>query len=144
METDDAAKVLIAEERRKQAKKDKAQSKEDLFDFQLRSHRLPPFVRWHKFALETHQRRFEFDFCNTQYMIAVEVEGLVVVRIGGETVVKGRHASISGFKEDCIKYAIAAELGWTVLRFEQSQVKDGTAIDMTMRVLYARGWRRAS
>src|SRR5690606_10127465 len=76
METDDAAKVLIAEERRKQAKKDKAQSKEDLFDFQLRAHRLPAFVRQYPFA-KSIGRRWLFDFANEEFHLAVEVEGLV-------------------------------------------------------------------
>lgn len=141
METDDAAKVLIAEERRKEAKRAKSESKEDLFDFQLRAHRVPTFVRQYPFA-KSIGRRWLFDFANEDFHLAVEVEGLVVVRMNGELIVKGRHASITGFREDCLKYASAAMLGWTVLRFEQQQVKDGTAIDMTMRVLYARGWRR--
>jgi hypothetical protein len=59
------------------------------------------------------------------------------MRIGGELVCKGRHASISGFKDDCEKYAWATVLGWRVMRFEQSQVKDKTAIDMVVRALSA-------
>lgn len=141
MVTDDAAAVLYAEHQRIEHKRAKSQSKEDLFEFQLRAHRLPVFVRQYPFA-KSIGRRWLFDFANEQFHLAIEVEGLVVMRVNGELIVKGRHASITGFREDCVKYASAAMLGWTVLRFEQGQVKDGTAIDMTQRVLYARGWRR--
>jgi very-short-patch-repair endonuclease len=141
METSDAATVLMTEQRRREQKREKSRSKEDLFDHQLRSYKLPPFERQLMFAKEI-GRRWLFDFANREFRVAVEVEGLVVMKVGDEWVVKGRHASITGFKEDAIKYASAAILGWTVLRFEQSQVKDGTAIELTQRLLAARGWKR--
>lgn len=139
METDAAAVVLMTEKRRADKKAEKP-SKEDLFDFQLRSMMLPKFERQVMFA-KSIGRRWMLDFACAAYMLAVEIEGLVVMRVNGELIVKGRHASISGFKEDCEKYASAAVLGWTVIRFEQSQVKDGTAIAMTQRVLCAKGWK---
>lgn len=141
METCDAAEVLIKDKRRREAKAEKP-SKEDVFDFDLRRFGLPKFERYVQFARAV-GRKFEADFLNREHMLIVEVEGLVVRRLpGGELVVGGRHASIGGFKEDCVKYAIAAMLGYTVLRFEQSQVADGTAIDYTQRVLIAKGWNR--
>ena len=82
-------------------------------------------------------RRWRFDFAWPSHKLAVEIEGLVVMRINGELVCKGRHASISGFKEDCEKYAWATVLGWRVMRFEQSQVKDKTAINMVTRAMAA-------
>lgn len=125
----------------KQAKRAAKESPEDRFAFQCRAYKLPEFQRQCMFAKQAMGRRWTFDFCTAQYMLAVEVEGLVVRRVGKELVVGGRHASIAGFKEDCIKYASAAVLGWTVLRFEQSQIKSGEAIDFTMRTLAARGWK---
>lgn len=116
-------------------------SPEDELAFQYQQHMLPVFERKVHFA-KSIGRRWEFDFAFREYMLAIEVEGLVVMRINGELVVKGRHASITGFREDCIKYASAAMLGWTVLRFEQNQVKDRTALEYTQRVLTARGWKR--
>lgn len=107
---------------------------EDLFAFHCRARRLPDFERNHRFALVI-GRRWHFDFAWVKERVAVEVEGLVVRRIGGELVCTGRHASVAGFKEDCIKYATAATLGWHVLRFEQSQVTSGEAIDFTIRML---------
>jgi very-short-patch-repair endonuclease len=141
METCDAAKVLIEDQRRRERKREKA-TPEDLFAFDLERFRLPKFQRYVQFAREV-GRKFEADFLNREHMLIVEVEGLVVRRLpGGDLVLGGRHASIGGFKEDCVKYAIAAQLGYTVLRFEQSQVTDGTAIDYTQKVLAAKGWRR--
>src|SRR5690606_36413844 len=100
---------------------------------------LTPFIREYRFARES-GRQWRFDFAWPVVQVAVEIEGLVVRKVGGQTVLSGRHANIAGFREDCEKYNTAALLGWTVLRFEQSQVKSGRAIDMTLRVLTAAGW----
>lgn len=79
--------------------------------------------------------RWRFDFAWPEHRVALEIEGLVVMRVNGELQVKGRHASITGFKDDCVKYAWAAVLGWRVLRFEQSQVRSKFAVEMLARVL---------
>ena len=115
---------------------------EELFAHQCRAHRLPPFETQYQFA-KSIGRKWSADFAWLQFGLIVEIEGLVMRRLEGQLVVMGRHASITGFKEDAIKYASALMLGFAVLRFEQSQVKDDTAINYTMRVLAARGWRRA-
>lgn len=138
--TSDAVGMAYKHVAKKRAKSEK-ETPEDVFAFHLQAHGLPHFDRGVMFAKQALGRRWLFDFACAQYMVAVEVEGLVVMRVNGELVVKGRHASISGFKEDCIKYASAAQLGWTVLRFEQSQVKSKEAIEYTMRVLHAKGWQ---
>lgn len=82
-------------------------------------------------------RRWRFDFAWPDRLIAVEIEGLVVRRVDGHLQVLGRHASITGFKDDCEKYAWAAVFGWRVLRFEQSQVKSRFAAEMVGRVMEA-------
>jgi very-short-patch-repair endonuclease len=125
---------------RAKAKKRDKPKPADIFDAHCRMFGLPPWAREGMFAKKI-GRQWLFDFCWHEYKIAVEIEGLVVRKLAGQLVVMGRHASIGGFKEDCIKYASAALLGWTVVRFEQSQVTDKTAIDYTMRILQARGWR---
>ena len=114
----------------------------DLFAFHLRTHRLPGWIREHRFAVETHERAWRFDFALLEHKIAVEIEGLVVRKIGGQMVCMGRHATIEGYREDCVKYNTAAELGWYVLRFEQSMVRSGLAIATVERVLASRGFRR--
>lgn len=115
----------------------KKKSTESIFAFQCRAHRLPMFKRDYKFAVDL-GRGWMFDFAWPECRVALEVEGLVVTRVNGELRVGGRHVTPVGFKGDCIKYGTAAVLGWAVLRFEQSQVADGTAIDMTKKLLMVR------
>lgn len=94
------------------------------------------------FAKAALGRLWRLDFGFRDYMVAVEIEGIVPKRIGRELVVGGRHGSIAGIIEDMDKYNSAALLGWTVLRFPQKYVKQRHALDMTLRVLTARGWQR--
>ncbi len=118
----------------------KKASPEDLFAAQCRQYRLPAVEPQYRFA-KAIGRQWRFDFAFVDYKLAVEIEGLVVMRLAGELVVRGRHASIKGIKDDMEKYNTAALLGWTVLRFEQQAVKPERAIHMTQRVLAARGWQ---
>lgn len=141
MLTNDAAEVLWKDKQRRDAKAEKP-TKEDAFDFDLRRFNLPKFERQWPFAHEI-GRKFRADFANLEFKVIVEIEGLVVQRLpSGELVVRGRHATVNGFRDDCERAAIAAMLGWTLLRFEQSQVRDGIAIEYTQRVLTAKGWKR--
>lgn len=125
-------------------KKSKAKQVAERFEYQLRQHRLHGWIREHRFAREELGRDWRFDFANIELRLALEIEGLVVRKLAGQTVVQGRHATITGFKDDCIKYAAAVELGWFVLRFEQSQVMNGTAIAAVERVLARRGVSRGA
>lgn len=138
---------------RKQSEASKAAER---FAFQLRAHRIPGWIREHKFAANElgcwpkdprdpkpdKGRKWAFDFANPDLMLAVEIEGLRVQKIGGRTVCTGRHSTVDGYREDCRKYAAAVELGWHVLRFVQDQVRNGEAIATVERVLARRGWRR--
>jgi len=119
----------------------KKPSQEDNFAFQIRAFQLPTAIRNYRFAKEI-GRQWRFDFAFLEHKCAVEIEGLVVRMISGQLVCQGRHATVTGFREDCAKYANAALMGWTVLRFERDQVKSGYAREMTMRVLVARGWQQ--
>lgn len=118
---------------------------EDEFAFQCMTRKLPTFKRQYRFAKEALGRQWQFDFAFPEYQLAVELEGLVVASatIGGKKrlVSMGRHAHADGFREDCRKYASAAMLGWVVIRFEVKMVGSGEAIDYTIRVLAARGWK---
>ncbi len=128
-------------------KKSHQASREDEFAFALRAHQLPPAERQYRFALAM-GRQWRFDFAWPRYHLAVEIEGLVVTQMWEraegalrvKTVVTGRHATISGFREDIQKYNAAAELGWSVLRFEQTMVKSGEAVQVTRRLLERKGW----
>lgn len=115
----------------------------DEFAYELRNAQAPEFEREYRFARDSRfERDWRFDFVFHPYKLAVEIEGLVVRRIGKQIVTTGRHANIAGFREDCLKYATAIVLGFSVLRFEQSMVRNGDALDYTLRALGAKGWRR--
>lgn len=64
-------------------------------------------------------RRWRFDFAFPSLMIAIEVEGGVWKM--------GRHTRGMGFKKDSEKYNAASLLGWRLLRFESSGVRNGDA-----------------
>lgn len=133
------------EARKKASDKSKAA---DLFAAQCVQYRLPPVEREHQFAKAAMGRKWAFDFCWRQYMLAVEIEGMAVELrcakcYGKELIIRGRHGSIGGINEDMVKYNTAALLGWTLIRFATKDVKPKHAIEMTIQVLAARGWRRA-
>jgi hypothetical protein len=129
--------------------KRKGEPAAEMFARHCREHRLPPYVREYEFAKRLH-KGWRFDFMwvirakdgAEPYKLAVEIEGLVMrMTRSREWVMGGRHGTIGGFKEDCIKYATAAMLGWRLMRFEQSQVKNKFAVGMVMRALARNGWR---
>jgi very-short-patch-repair endonuclease len=72
-------------------------------------------------------RRWRFDYAFKPQMVAVEIEGGAFSR--------GRHTRGAGFIADMEKYNTAVALGWKVLRFTPSQVKDGTALGFIENVL---------
>lgn len=75
-------------------------------------------------------REWRFDLAWPDRKLAVEVEGVSSGR--------SRHQSIDGYQEDCAKYAAAALLGWTVLRFSQTQVQDGWVLAFIEHVFYSK------
>jgi very-short-patch-repair endonuclease len=72
-------------------------------------------------------RRWRFDYAFKPQMVAVEIEGGAFTR--------GRHTRGAGFIADMEKYNTAVALGWKVLRFTPSQVKDATALGFIENVL---------
>lgn len=125
----------------REVRRSKRTQHEDALDYALRALKLPPFVREFPFGKGI-GRRWRFDFAFLEpWKIAIEVEGLVVRKIGGRMVSTGAHANITGFREDCEKYAWAAILGWTVLRFEQHQAV-GEGLELIERLFASRGWKR--
>lgn len=124
----------------KSEKRQRNNTAEDLFAFQCSAMKLPRVERQLLFAKAAMGRRWAFDFAFTDYKVAVEIDGVSVQRLGGRLVVLGRHASIEGIRGDHEKLNAAALLGWSVLRFLQTDVKPGLAIETTMRVLNKRGW----
>jgi hypothetical protein len=70
-------------------------------------------------------RRWAFDLAYPPRRLAIEVEGGTFARKPGAA---SRHTSMAGFREDCLKYGVAALLGWTVLRFTTDMVLSGEAL----------------
>ena len=74
-------------------------------------------------------RKWRFDFCWPENMLAVEVEGAIWAQ--------GRHTRGSGFTGDCQKYNQATIDGWRVLRFTAEMINSGLAIKMITEALCA-------
>lgn len=72
-------------------------------------------------------RRWRFDFCWAEAMIAVEIDGA--------TWTAGRHSRGKGFENDCEKINQAQLDGWVVLRFTGAMVRDGRAINLIKQAL---------
>lgn len=99
----------------------------DTLVFQLKIERLPPAEREYRFHPT---RRYRFDIAWPDRKLALEIEGVVYPdkRDDDRTVLRGRHVTPKGFRDDCIKYGEAFALGWTVLRVLPEQILDGSAL----------------
>ena len=97
---------------------------EETFLLHCQAHNLTP-EREYKFC---EGRKFAFDFAWPERLIAVEIEG-------GTSFGKSRHSRGKGFETDCVKYNIAARLGWKVLRYSTAMVIKGQAITDVLEVV---------
>tara|TARA_R110000868_G_scaffold16350_13_gene73586 strand:+ start:318 stop:725 length:408 start_codon:yes stop_codon:yes gene_type:complete len=61
-------------------------------------------------------RKFRFDWAIPDLKVAIEFEGIMSN--------KSRHTTVTGYSKDCIKYNLAACLGWKVLRYTVLNYKD--------------------
>lgn len=109
---------------------------------------VPEFVREYKFARdivgegkglrnrlkEAGLKDWRFDFAWPHYQLACEVEG------GGW--VGGRHNTGKGFESDLRKYDAAMKHGWIVYRCSPAMVKDASAVQTILRLLYAKAESR--
>ena len=78
----------------------------------------------------SNRRKFRFDLCWRDRMLAVEIEGGIYTG--------GAHGRLVGIKRDLEKGNLAIVTGWRVLRFHGDQVRDGSAlrfIEFVMQVL---------
>lgn len=96
---------------------------EDRLHWHIQLIELPEPEREYRFC----ERRWRFDFCWPDLMIAAEVEG--------GTWTRGRHTRGKGFENDCEKYNAAALDGWRVFRFTSNMVRDGRALDTLERAI---------
>lgn len=132
----------------KQEKRSNQESPNDVFARDLISFRLPQFVR--EFPIDktdqtppkTSQRprpghvyRWAFDFCFPEYKLIVEIDGGIWSR--------GAHGHPIDLVRNMHKRNDAAHAGFHVIAFSPDEVKKAKrlALEYTMRVLHARGWR---
>lgn len=154
-----ASQALSRYERVKPSKKAKKSSKgvtkrskvsklEQSFAMQCKAAGLPD-MRWGENELLFHPtRKWRFDFAWEEFKVAVEAEGGTYTHgqtradkaTGKRAVQKSRHLTPTGYHEDCIKYAEAAILGWTVIRADAKMIKSGAALKLLERALEARGF----
>ena len=72
-------------------------------------------------------RRWRFDFCYPDLLLAIEVDGGIYTQ--------GRHTRGKGYENDLRKFGAAMELGWSVYRCSTGMVESGEAI-RTIETLY--------
>ena len=96
---------------------------EDLFAAQLDR----AGVKYQREPLLIPGRRFRFDFVFLDHNLVAEIEGAIWTG--------GRHTSGAGFLKDCEKYNLLVEHGWQLLRFPSNLVRDGSALQQTLRML---------
>ena len=77
------------------------------------------------------KRKFRFDFQLTGTDLIVEVEG--------GTWSGGRHTSGVGFRNDCIKYNLALQHGYRVLRYTTDMVTKGDCMRQLREILQLDG-----
>jgi very-short-patch-repair endonuclease len=126
--------------RRKASKIDRADKRTDLeaaLVFALRVAGIPLEQEQFYFARAL-KRQYRADFAWPEAQLLVECEGGVTPYRDphtGQLRERGRHLTISGFTADCVKYNLAALLGWRLLRFTPAMVEDGTAVTMIRQAL---------
>jgi hypothetical protein len=78
-------------------------------------------------------RDWRFDFAWPELQVALEIEG------------RGRHQTVAGYREDCVKYNAATLLGWAVYRVTGDMVRaeENSAINLLIRVFLSRGVKLA-
>jgi hypothetical protein len=74
-------------------------------ELQCRALGLPEPVREFRFATSI-GRKWAFDFAWPEYLIALEVEGVVYPTKRGEHRLGGRHVSVTGFKADIERHIV--------------------------------------
>lgn len=99
---------------------------EMIFFAMLKQWNIDTPVKEHLFAKEL-KRKFRFDYCFTDIMLAVEIEGGVWIN--------GRHNRASGFIKDIVKYNIACMLGYRILRFTIADLKKTSTYDIISKTI---------
>ena len=127
------ALAVAIKENRKLTRTEQEESERE-FEFQCRAHKLPiPHKQYH-WARDL-GRKFRADFAWPAYRLICEVQGGIWMPAG-----VGAHSGGKAITSDIVKAQHAVLLGLFLLPVTTRQVKNGEAIDITRRVLIARGW----
>ena len=97
---------------------------------QIRLSNLPQPLREYRFHAN---RKWRFDFCWKEKLVACEVEGGIWMQT--DTGRSKGHAHPKRFENDCEKYNEAALYGWLLIRVTPDMVRDGRAMDWLERAL---------
>ena len=97
---------------------------EETYAFQLKAAGIVIPEREYRFH---DTRRWRFDFAWPDQQIAIEIEGGIWT---GGAHTRGKH-----FISDCDKYNTATIMGWRVLRFTETHIKQGSALQHTEEIL---------
>lgn len=95
---------------------------------------------WPQWGYKWHPvRRWLADAAWVERRLLLEVEGGVTPFRDKRTgeLRQGRHVTITGYEDDCIKYSEAAICGWRVIRVTRRMVDDGRALALIERALAA-------
>jgi hypothetical protein len=95
-------------------------------ELQMRGAGLPAPEKEFRFAPG---RKFRFDYCYPDKMIAIEKEGGIFASHGGG------HRSISGLLRDVEKYNLATLHGWKVYRITPNMIANGSALALIEKAL---------
>jgi hypothetical protein len=99
------------------------------FEFHCKALKLPTLVGEHKFHPD---RRWRFDYCFPELMIAVEFEGGLWIDPNNSPAAHNRPIH---FIKDMEKYNEAARLGWFVFRFTPTDANNGKAANYLFDVI---------
>lgn len=81
-------------------------------------------------------RKWKFDYCYPERMLAIEIEGQHSKREDGKWVYGGgRHNRPEGYENDCRKYNAATLLGYRVIRVTAKMVDSGEALRLLEEAL---------
>lgn len=72
-------------------------------------------------------RRWRWDLCWPERLLAVEVDG--------GSWVQGRHSRGKGMRADCEKQNAGVLLGWSILHVTSDMVRDGSALNVVEQAL---------
>lgn len=107
----------------------------DVLHAQIRVAGLPEPDREYEFAKAEIGRKWAIDLCYHDRKLAIECEGGVWRGGKGGGAALSRHGYGTGIERDCEKHCWLAILGWRLLRFTSTTIRNGEALRLLERAL---------